>query len=411
MATAVKTFEYQVRDKAGKLVTGEIEADNQAAVAQKLRSMGYAPINIEEQKVSTLSRELKIPGMGEKVKLEDLTIFSRQFATMINSGLSLLRSLIILSEQTENPKLKQVIGEITADIEAGKSLSASLSEHDKIFPKLYIAMVRAGETAGMLDQVLMRVADTLEKDVALRQKIKSALTYPVIVFVLAILLTGVMLVFIVPTFVGLFEDLGGDLPFPTKVLMNASNFVSSPIGILTFLVAPIVGWQAFKAIRKNPRGRFELDRIKLRLPVFGNLFHKVALARFSRNLGTLLKAGVPILQALEITGDTVNNGTIKLALDEVRDGVREGEAIAVPLARHDVFPPMTVQMIAVGEETGALDTMLEKIAIFYDAEVETTTEQLTALMEPVMIAVLGGIVGSMVIALYMPIFKVIELVE
>lgn len=220
-----------------------------------------------------------------------------------------------------------------------------------------------------------------------------------------------MLVFIVPTFVGLFEDLGGDLPLPTKVLMNASNFVASPLGLLTFVIGPIAGWQAFKAIRANERGRYELDRMKLKLPVFGLLFHKVALARFARNLGTLLKAGVPILQALEITGDTVNNGVIRVALDEVREGVRQGEAIAVPLTKHDAFPPMTVQMIAVGEETGALDTMLEKIADFYDAEVETVTEQLTALMEPVMIGILGGIVGSMVIALYMPIFKVIELVE
>ncbi len=408
---ATLTFDYQVRDKSGKMITGEIEADSQAAVAQKLRSMGYAPVNISEQKSSALSKELKIPGMGQKVALVDLTIFSRQFATMINSGLSLLRSLMILAEQTENPKLAETITTIAKDIEGGKSLSASLAEHEKIFPKLYIAMVRAGETAGMLDTVLLRVAETLEKDVALRQKIKSAMTYPVIVLVMAFMLTGVMLVFIVPTFVSLFQDLGGELPFPTKVLMNASNFVSSWIGLLTFVVAPIASWQIFKAIRTNPRGRFELDRLKLKLPVFGLLFHKVALARFSRNLGTLLKAGVPILQALEITGDTVNNGVIKVALDEVRDGVREGEAIAVPLARHEAFPPMTVQMIAVGEETGALDTMLEKIAEFYDAEVETMTEQLTALMEPVMIGILGAIVGGMVIALYMPIFKVIELVE
>jgi type IV pilus assembly protein PilC len=405
------TFSYQVRDKGGKLISGELEAENQAAVARTLRTMGFSPISIAKQKESALNREFHIPGFGGKVELTDLTVFSRQFATMIDSGLSLLRSLHILGDQTENPVLAKVIVTVSKDIEGGKSLSASLAEHDKIFPKLYIAMVRAGETAGMLDQVLLRVADTLEKDVALRQKIKSAMTYPVIVLVMAFMLTGVMLVFIVPTFVTLFEDLGGELPLPTKVLMNASNFMTSLAGMLTFVVGPIVLWQAFKALRTNPRGRFELDRLKLKLPVFGLLFHKVALARFARNLGTLLKAGVPILQALEITGDTVNNGVIKLALDDVRDGVREGEAIAAPLERHPAFPPMTVQMIAVGEETGALDTMLEKIADFYDAEVNTMTEQLTALMEPVMIGILGFIVGGMVIALYMPIFKVIELVE
>ncbi|HEX9766986.1 MAG TPA: type II secretion system F family protein [Nitriliruptorales bacterium] len=338
-------------------------------------------------------------------------MFSRQFATMINSGLSLLRALNILAEQTDNKELARIIDEIRAEVEAGKSLSQSLAQHDKVFPKLYIAMVRAGETAGMLDQVLLRVAETLEKDVALRGKIKAALTYPVIVFILAILLTAVMLIFIVPTFTAMFVTLGGELPLPTKILQGASNFLASVPGLITFVVVPVAVWQAYKRIRSTEQGRYQLDRIKLQLPVFGNLFHKIALSRFSRNLGTLLRAGVPILQALEITADTVNSGPISMAIKDVQSGVREGEAIATPLAEHDVFPPMVVQMIAVGEETGAVDTMLEKIAEFYDQEVESTTESLTALMEPLMIAALGGIVGSMVIALYMPIFKVIDLVE
>ncbi len=409
MATA--TYNYQVRDSAGKMITGQLEADSTNAVAQRLRSMGYAPVSIDEVRDTTLNKQLSIPGFGPKVKLQDLAIFSRQFATMINSGLSLLRSLNILAEQSENPELARVIDEVRNEVEAGRSLSVALAEHTKVFPKLYIAMVRAGETAGMLDQVLLRVADNLEADVALRSKIKAALTYPVIVFILAILLTSVMLIFIVPTFVGMFESLGGELPFPTKMLMLASNFIASWIGLITFVVVPVSGWQLFKRIRSTEQGRFQLDRIKLRLPVFGNLFHKIALARFSRNLGTLLRAGVPILQALEITADTVNSGPVSMAIKDVQDSVREGEAIATPLGRHDVFPPMVVQMIAVGEETGAIDTMLDKIAEFYDQEVESTTEALTALMEPIMIAVLGGIVGSMVIALYMPIFKVISLVE
>ena len=411
MAATAATFTYQVRDRAGKMISGTLEADNQAAVAQKLRSMGYSPVSIDKVEQGALQKELTIPGFGAKVKLQDLAIFSRQFATMINSGLSLLRALTILAEQTDNKELARVIDEVRNEVEAGKSLSAALQTHDKVFPKLYIAMVRAGETAGMLDQVLLRLADTLEKDVALRGKIKAALTYPVIVFILAVLLTGVMLIFIVPTFVSLFESLGGDLPLPTKVLMGASNFLSSPIGLLTFIGAPILLWQAYKRIRATDEGRYRLDVIKLKLPVFGDLFHKIALARFSRNLGTLLRAGVPILQALEITADTVNSGPVSHAVKDIQDGVREGEAIATPLAEHDVFPPMVVQMIAVGEETGAVDTMLEKIADFYDQEVESTTESLTALMEPIMIAVLGGIVGSMVIALYMPIFKVMDLVQ
>jgi len=406
------TYSYQVRDRAGKLISGELEAESQGAVAQKLRQMGFAPIKIEESGAGKgMSTELKIPGFGGKVKLKDLAIFSRQFATMINSGLSLLRAMMILADQTENPKLQEVIKVIASDVESGKSLSAALAEHEKVFPKLYVAMVRAGETAGMLDKVLINVAESLEADVKLRGKIKAAMTYPVIVFVLAILLTGVMLIFIVPVFVAMFEDLGGDLPLPTAILMGASNFLTSPIGLLIFIGGPIGAFQVLKLVRANPQGRYALDKFKLRVPVFGDLFHKIALTRFSRNLGTLLKAGVPILQALEITSDTVNNGEIAKALNEVRDSVREGESMAVPLGRYEVFPPMTVQMIAVGEETGAIDTMLEKIAEFYDQEVESTTESLTALMEPLMIAVLGGIVGSMVIALYMPIFKVMELVQ
>jgi type IV pilus assembly protein PilC len=345
------------------------------------------------------------------VKLQDLAIFSRQFATMINSGLSLIRSLSILAEQTESRELARIVDEIRTEVESGRSLSQALASHPKVFPKLYTAMVRAGETAGMLDTVLLRIAETLEKDVALRGKIKAALTYPVIVFILAILLTAVMLIFIVPTFVGLFESLGGDLPLPTKLLMAASDFLASWVGLLTFFIAPIAIWQGFKYIRATDEGRYRLDVIKLKLPVFGDLFHKIAIARFSRNLGTLLAAGVPILQALEITAETVNSGPISKATKDVQDGVREGEAVATPLAEHEVFPPMVVQMIAVGEETGAIDTMLEKIADFYDQEVESTTESLTALMEPLMIAVLGGIVGSMVIALYMPIFKVMDLVQ
>ncbi len=412
MATATATtFNYQVRDRAGKLVSGTLEADSQAAVAQKLRSLGYAPVSIEQEKGSTLQKELSIPGFGNKVKLADLAIFSRQFATMINSGLSLIRSLTILVEQTENKKLCEVIDDIRNQVESGRSLSEALAEHDDVFPKLYVAMVRAGETAGMLDAVLIRIAETLEKDLALRRKIKSAMTYPVIVFVMAVILTTFMLIFIVPVFAGMFEDLGGELPLPTQILQKTSNFLKSPLGILCYFGIPTAAWQAFKQIRKTEKGRYQLDVIKLKLPVFGTLFHKIALARFSRNLGTLLRAGVPILQSLEITADTVNNGPIGHAVKDVQDSVRQGESIASPLTEHDVFPPMVIQMIAVGEETGQVDTMLEKIAEFYDQEVEAMTESLTALMEPLMIAVLGGIVGSMVIALYMPMFKIFDLIE
>jgi type IV pilus assembly protein PilC len=411
-ATQAVTFNYQVRDRAGKLVSGTLEADSQAAVVTKLRSLGYAPVSVEQVREGGLSRDINIPGLGgKKPKLGDIAVFSRQFATMISSGLSLIRSLSILTEQTENQKLAEVIGEIRDYVEAGGALSEALAEHPDVFPKLYTAMVRAGETAGMLDAVLLRIAETLEKDVALRRKIKSAMTYPVIVFAMAVLLTTFMLIFIVPVFAGMFEQLGGELPLPTQILQNASQFLTTPLGIAIYIGVPVALWQTFKYVRKTEQGRFQLDVIKLKLPVFGTLFHKIALSRFARNLGTLLKAGVPILQSLEITADTVNNGPIGMATKDVQDSVRQGESIAGPLTEHEVFPPMVVQMIAVGEETGQVDTMLEKIAEFYDQEVEAMTEALTSLMEPLMIAVLGGIVGSMVIALYMPMFEIFNLIE
>lgn len=411
MATAtLSKFDYEVRDRAGKMVSGQLEAENQAAVAAKLTSMGYAPLSIKEVKTDGLNTEIKIPGFGDKVKLKDLAIFSRQFATMINSGLSLIRALGILAQQTESTKLAETIGEIQADVEQGQALSQSLAKHEKVFPKLYVAMVRAGETAGMLDEVLIRVAVMLEADVRLRSKIKSAMTYPVIVFVMAILLSTVMLIFIVPTFAAMFDDLGGELPLLTQILVSASDFVTSWIGVITYIVVPTVLWQAYKRIRATEKGRYALDVAKLKVPVFGVLFHKIALTRFARNLSTLLAAGVPILQALEITSDTVNNGPISDAVRDVQDSVRQGESIANPLSKHEIFPPMVVQMIAVGEETGNVDGMLEKVSDFYDTEVEAMTESLTALMEPLMIAVIGGIVGGMVIALYMPMFKVFELI-
>jgi type IV pilus assembly protein PilC len=411
MATAtLSKFDYQVRDKTGKLITGQLEADNQAAVAAKLTSMGYAPIKIDQVKENGLQMEINLPG-SNRVKLKDLAIFSRQFATMISSGLSLIRALSILHEQTENKKLAETIDEIRGQVEAGSSLSQALAHHDKIFPKLYVAMVRAGETAGMLDQVLLRVAAMYEADVKLRSKIKSAMTYPVIVFVMAILLSTVMLIFIVPVFAGMFEELGGELPLMTQMLVSASNFVTSWVGVLSYIVLPTALWFTYKRIRSTEKGRYALDVMKLRLPVFGPLFHKIALTRFARNLSTLMAAGVPILQALEITADTVNNGPIANAVKDVQDSVRQGESINRPLSQHEVFPPMVVQMIAVGEETGNVDGMLEKISDFYDTEIESTTESLTALMEPLMIGVIGGIVGGMVIALYLPMFKIFELIE
>ena len=408
MATATQTFRYTVRDKVGQTRSGTLDAADQRVVATKLRDMGYAPVSITAVQQKALKKELTIPGFGTKVGQKDLVVFSRQFSTMIGSGLSLIRSLNILAEQTENKALAKIVGEVRTEIEQGRSLSSALADH-KVFPKLYVAMVKAGETAGILDEILLRVAETLEKDLALRGKIKSALTYPVVVLIMAVILTIIMLIFIVPTFVGMFAQLGGELPLPTKILLLLSTIVRKAWFILIF--GPLVAMRGFKYARGKPAIRFQLDRLKLKLPVFGPLFHKLALSRFSRNLGTLLRAGVPILTALDITADTIDNGVISNALNDVKDSVKEGETVSAPLKTHAIFPPMVVQMIAVGEETGGMDTMLVKISDFYDAEVESTTESLTAMLEPLMIGVLGGVVGAMVVALYLPMFKIFDLIQ
>ena len=407
MATAA-TFRYRALDTAGRSREGTVDGADQGAVASRLREMGMTPLAIEEQRTTGLKREISLPGRGGKVKLKDLAVFSRQFSTMIASGLTLLRSLNILAQQADNPKLASILGQVATAVEEGKSLSEALAPHPE-FPKLYVAMVRAGETAGTLDQVLVRIADTLDNDVALRRKVKSTMTYPAVVLVLAIVLTIVMLLFIVPTFVGMFETLGGTLPLPTRVLLFLSSVVRK-LWFVLFLL-PVAAWQGYKRARKVPQVRARLDAVKLKAPVFGDLFQKLAIARFTRNLSTLLHAGVPILLALEITADTIDNAVISRAVDDVRAAVRQGESVAKPLTNHPVFPPMVVQMVGVGEETGALDEMLRRIADFYDSEVEATTESLTAALEPIMIATLGGIVGAMVISLYMPMFKIFELIE
>jgi type IV pilus assembly protein PilC len=411
MATAtLNKYEYQVRDRQGRIVEGELEGDSAEAVATKLKSMGYSPLQIDEVKTTGMNMEVNVPGMN-RVKLKDLAIFSRQFATMINSGLPLIRALTILVDQTENKKLAETIELVRADVEAGSDLSTAMSKHPKIFSKLIVSMIRAGEASGTLDTVLLRIAAMIEADVRLRSKIKSAMTYPIIVFVFAVVLSGVMLVFIVPVFADMFADLGGELPLLTRVLVNLSNFVASWAGVITFIVVPAGLWFAYKRVRATEKGRFTLDVMKLKVPVFGPLFHKIAMSRFARNLSTLLASGVPILQALEITADTVNNGPVGAAVKDVQDSVREGQSIARPLSSHEVFPPMVVQMIAVGEETGNVDGMLDKVADFYDTEIEATTESLTAMMEPLMIGVIGGIVGGMVIALYLPMFQIFDLIE
>ena len=406
MSTA--TYEYKVRDRQGKVVTGKIQAGSEGAVLVRLRGMGYAPISVK-QRGAGLDKEISLPKLGPRVGLKDLAVFARQFATMINSGLSLLRALTILADQTANAELKKVLAEVRGDIEAGNALSAAMNKHPDVFPPLMINMTKAGELGGFLDGVMLQLAKNYEAEVKLRSKVKSAMTYPVVVFVLAIVMCAAMLVFIVPTFAGMFATLGGELPAPTRVLVVMSEGLRTfLLPLLALLVAGVVTW--FK-VNRHPRVRAVVDPLKLKLPVFGALFQKIALSRFSRNLGTMMSSGVPILSSLDIVADTTGNVVLANAIRDVQESVRTGRSLAGPLEMHSVFPPMVVQMMAVGEDTGALDTMLGKIAEFYDQEVEATTEALTSLIEPLMIVTLGGVVGSMILALYMPIFKVFDLIQ
>jgi type IV pilus assembly protein PilC len=400
------TYDYKVRDRIGNVVTGQLVGDNETLVMQKLREMGMTPVEVKKHK-DGMRMEINLrPG---RVKLKELSIFCRQFATMVNSGLPILRALAILSEQTESKELQKVLLGTRLDVEQGASLSGAMAKYPKAFNDLFIAMVKAGETGGVLDTVLLNLADMIENEVELRRKIKSAMTYPVAVVCMVVLIMSAMLLFVVPQFQTIYASLGGQLPLPTQILLSASKIVRTYWWIV--IGVSIGATIAFRRFKKTPAGRLQVDRVKLKAPVFGPLFQKVALARMSSTFGMLLTAGVPILQALDIVKDTVNNKVMSAALEEVKVSVREGESIARPLAKHGVFPPMVVQMIAVGEETGGVDTMLEKVSAFYTSEVEATVDALTSLIEPLLIAFIGGAVGAAVIALYMPMFNIIKIIK
>lgn len=403
------TFTYKVKDTTGKIHDGEMEATTSGAVAKALRDKGFVPISVEEKTSSALQKEIHIPGFTDRIKFKDVAVFSRQFATMINSGLSLLRSLNILAAQTDSKALAKIIGEVKLKVETGASLSEAMAEHPKAFSTLYVSMVKAGEVGGLLDETLLRLADTIEAQVALRQKIKSAMMYPTAVLGLVVLIVTAMLMFIVPLFEDLYADLGGELPAPTKVLLLISAIITTYWWAVVIVTGG--GIFAFKRWIATEDGRATFDKIKLKLPIFGTLIHKTAIARFSHTMAALTRTGVPILQAMDIVAETAGNAVVAAAVKDVQASIKEGESLAGPLASHDVFPPMVVQMMAVGEETGALDTMLEKVGEFYDKEVEAMVEGLTSLIEPLLIVVLGATVGGMLIALYLPMFNVINLID
>jgi len=400
-------YAYKARSRQGDILQDKIEGSDQMAVASELRRQGLLVIDIKEQ--GAAQKDLFEP--FKRVKLTDLVVFTRQFATMINAGLPIVRALYILSEQTTNKKLQDVVVVVRKDVEAGVGLSEALEKHPKVFDKLYVEMVRAGEIGGILDGVLIRVATQLENDQELRRKVKSAMTYPVVVLILAILAASFMLIFIVPIFAKMFADLGGTLPLPTQIAMGASNILTSIWGVFVYVGAGL-GIFFFLRWIKTENGRKVWGRVVLKMPAkIGDVVQKVALARFARTLGTLSGAGVPILQALEITATSSGNWVVERALLKSRDAIREGIPIYKPLEEEWVFPPMTTRMIAIGEETGDIDGMLQKIAEFYESEVDATVKALTSIIEPLMIVVVGGIVGGIIVAMYLPMFKIFELIE
>src|SRR3954464_7738561 len=403
----MSTFAYKALDPTGTTVQGEIEAEDKVAVASQLRSRGLIVVDIDEQSGGggDLFERFK------KVKADELTIATRQFSTMVSSGMSMLRALYVLEEQQENPKLKDAFSSVRKDVEAGLALSDALGRHGDIFNELYVAMVAAGETGGILEETLHRVADQLEKDASLRRQIKAAMVYPAVIGGFALLVVIALVTFLVPVFEGVFKDFGGELPPITKITVSISHLVTGKpyliIGGAVFIV-----W-AFRRWKNSDRGKEQWDRIKLRIPwKIGDIVQKVALARFARTYSALIAAGVPMLAAIEITGRTSGNRVVEHAMEAVHESVRNGGTISAPMRTEpDAFPGMVVQMVAVGEETGALDSMLSKIADFYEDEVEAAVKALTSILEPIMIIVVGGIVGFIVIAMYMPLFKVYDQIK
>jgi len=404
-----KTFSYNSIDGNGRRTKGTLEAPNEAAATHMLRQRGETPLELTEAGRG-MNRELKIPGLGNKIKLKDLAVFSRQFATMTSSGISLLRALSILEEQTTSPALKRAVGEVRSDVAGGVSLSSSMAKHDRAFPRLMIAMVRAGEAGGMIDLALEQIAASLEKDTALRGKIKSAMTYPAIVLSFTFVLIAAVLIFIVPIFEQMFKNLGGKLPAITQFLVDASHNMWW-FGPLVIGVG--VGASIFykRQVRASADFRLKVDQTKLRMPVFGKLFQKLAMSRFARNLGLLLNVGVPVMQALAVVGETTGNEVINIAMKDVQAAVRDGHPMSTALRLHKIFPEMVTQMIEVGEESGQISQMLDKVADFYDREVDSAAESLTASIEPIMVLVMGAVVGGMVICLYLPMFTIYQNIQ
>lgn len=397
------TFEWVGKTRQGTLRKGELLASNREEVLGLLRKDQILVTSVKKK-----AAEITIPGFEKKVIDKDIVIFTRQFATMIDAGLPLVQCLEILSSQAENPVLGKALGEVRADVEGGSTYADALRKHPKIFDDLYVNMVAAGETGGILDTILNRLSHHMEKAMKLKKQIKSAMVYPVTILGVAMIVIIVLMVWVIPIFAKMFTEFGGSLPGLTQLVIDSSHFMQR--NILYMIIGAVVVFMGFKRYYKTTKGHFQVDKIALKLPVIGDLIQKASIAKFTRTLGTLISSGVPILEGLGIVAKTSGNKVVEKAIMNARVSISEGKTIAEPLAKEKVFPPMVVQMISVGETTGAIDGMLSKIADFYDDEVDAAVTALTALLEPAMMVFLGITIGTIVIAMYLPIFEMASVV-
>lgn len=402
-------FVWQGKTAQGKVLKGEIEAPTFEAVLTVLRSRRIRPIPTRvREKGKGLDREITIPGFGERIKGRDVAVFTRQFATMIDAGLPIVQCLDVLSEQTESKALRNTVREIKQDVEGGTTLADALKKHPKIFDDLYVSMVEAGEVAGILNSILNRIAQFIEKATRLKKKVKGAMIYPATIVAVAIIVVSILLIYVIPVFAELYGGMGKALPVPTQITINMSNWFRANLIYLVLVLAGFV--VALRMYYKTEQGRMNIDRLLLRLPVIGDLLRKVAVARFAQNMAQLLSSGVPILDGLAITAKTAGNKVVEKAIMESRVSISQGKTVSEPLKESKIFPPMVCQMVAIGETTGGLDTMLKKVAEFYEEEVDDAVANLTALMEPAIMVVLGIILGGLVISMYLPIFQLGSLV-
>jgi type IV pilus assembly protein PilC len=396
----VPTWVWEGRTKTGEVKKGEVEAPDEASVQQRLRAMALSNVKIKKK---PMALKIKLPGVGG-IAQKDLVIFTRQFATMIDAGLPLVQCLDILATQLDNMAFREVLTKVKTKVESGSTLADALGDHPKVFDTLYVQLVAAGEIGGILDTILNRLAQYIEKNEKLKGKVKGAMVYPSVVLVVAVGVTVVLLLFVTPTFEKMFKDFGGAMPAPTQIVIDLSKWLqANGLYMLGIIVAAVF---AFRAWYSNPKGRIQFDQIAIKSPIFGQLIRKVAVARFTRTLGTMISSGVPILDAMEVVAKTAGNAVVERAIRYTKEKISEGKTIVQPLAETKVFPPMVVQMIGVGEATGAMDQMLTKIADFYDDEVDAAVAALTSLIEPVMMVFLGGVVGGFLVAMYLPIFSI-----